>query len=173
MIQRRGRSLAAAVDGRPAVVTSCRWQAGLDCMACNCHCACPVVECHWHTCAAGGVACRAESSAPSKADLKPDKNPATGTYDYIIVGGGAAGCVLANRLSTDPSKRVLVLEVGSRRKGFFLLCTADHLCCTFLNAGSIAPRNTGQHEVCRMHDRLTACHQVETMSTSWHQCAAS
>ena len=57
--------------------------------------------------------CRAESTAPSRADLKPDKNPATGTYDYIIVGGGAAGCVLANRLSTDPSKRVLVLEVRS------------------------------------------------------------
>ena len=34
------------------------------------------------------------------------------TWDYVIVGGGSAGCALANRLSADPSTRVLVLEAG-------------------------------------------------------------
>ena len=34
------------------------------------------------------------------------------TYDYVIVGGGTAGCVLANRLSADAGRRVVLIEAG-------------------------------------------------------------
>ncbi|MCX7630508.1 MAG: GMC family oxidoreductase N-terminal domain-containing protein [Geminicoccaceae bacterium] len=40
------------------------------------------------------------------------RDPGSESFDYVIVGAGTAGCVLANRLSADPEARVLVLEAG-------------------------------------------------------------
>lgn len=55
-----------------------------------------------------------------------------GDYDYVIVGAGPAGCVLANRLSEDPSVRVALLEAGPDRVARHLLVRMPLAMVTFM-----------------------------------------
>ena len=52
-----------------------------------------------------------------------------GSFDYVIAGGGTAGCLLANRLSKDPSVSVLMLEAGGVDKGIWLNIPVGYLFC--------------------------------------------
>ena len=53
----------------------------------------------------------------------------TGNYDYVIIGGGTAGCVLANRLSADPDVSVLLLEAGGKDNWIWIHIPVGYLYC--------------------------------------------
>jgi choline dehydrogenase-like flavoprotein len=50
-------------------------------------------------------------------------------FDYIVVGAGTAGCLLANRLSADPAKRVLLLEAGKQDNYPWIHIPVGYLYC--------------------------------------------
>ena len=50
-----------------------------------------------------------------------------GSFDYIIVGAGTSGCLLANRLSSDPKNRVLLLEAGGKDDYFWIRVPVGYL----------------------------------------------
>ncbi len=62
--------------------------------------------------------------------MKADTQASTaGEYDYVVVGGGTAGCLLANRLSADPANRVLLLEAGGEDNYHWIHIPVGYLYC--------------------------------------------
>ena len=57
----------------------------------------------------------------------PEPDAFEGDFDYIVVGAGSAGCVVANRLSADPRRRVLLLEAGGRDSWIWFHIPAGYL----------------------------------------------
>ena len=51
-----------------------------------------------------------------KAGMEHRDVTSTLDFDYVIIGAGTAGCLLANRLSQNPDNKVLVIEAGSKDK---------------------------------------------------------
>ena len=58
-----------------------------------------------------------------------EKPQTFGEFDFIVVGAGSAGCVLANRLSKAPGNRVLVLEAGGNDNYIWIHIPVGYLYC--------------------------------------------
>src|SRR3546814_6993134 len=61
-----------------------------------------------------------QAQTPEQTDLE---------FDYVIVGAGSAGCLLANRLSADPARKVLLLEAGGRDNWRWIHIPVGYLYC--------------------------------------------
>ncbi len=66
----------------------------------------------------------------SSSSAAPSSTPqSAGTYDYIIIGAGTAGCVLANRLTQDLGKSVLLIEAGAKDDYLWIHIPVGYLYC--------------------------------------------
>ena len=76
------------------------------------------------------------------------------TFHYIIVGAGSAGCLMANRLSRDPSKRVLLLEAGKPDTYPWIHIPVGYLYCIG------TPRTDWMYKTSRMRALMVAASPI-------------
>ena len=100
------RSISILAEPSVAVVTQAWHRSGFLCL-----CAPPSQRWRWNRSAAA------------------DNRGTMDRFDYIIIGGGSAGCVLANRLSADPRNRVALLEAGGRDDYIWIRVPVGYLYC--------------------------------------------
>jgi choline dehydrogenase len=65
----------------------------------------------------------------SDLDQEASEHMNDNSFDYIIIGAGTAGCLLANRLSADASKRVLLVEAGKKDNYYWIHIPVGYLYC--------------------------------------------
>nr|GAT51506.1 GMC oxidoreductase [Mycena chlorophos] len=84
-------------------------------------------------------------------------------YDYVIVGGGTAGCVLASRLSEDPNITVLLIEAGKSNKGNLLMRIPLAFTELFATAVNWKYKTTAQAE---LNDKRLGCDRGKVLGGS-------
>jgi choline dehydrogenase-like flavoprotein len=88
-----------------------------------------------------------------------------GDFDHIVIGAGTAGCIVANRLSADPARRVLILEAGGRDNWIWFHIPVGYLFAIgnprsdWMFKTEPEPGLNGLGLSARQGDRRLVCHQ--------------